>query len=124
MSKEKPLPKGLDKLTVSSDDICRLLKTAAKSGVRSIRLTPGALEVTFSRQDILPVVAGTPAGSTADEKLSDEIMRQALTEDIEALEQTELAELMIRDPAEYERRVVDGSLVDDTTRREEENSDD
>lgn len=122
MTSKKPSPWGLENLPFSADDICRLLKTCARSGVQSIRWVPGAgLTVTFSGQ--VP-----PAGPSAPEPAApalvptpkaDEITRRAIEEDGDAAQQATLDELLIQDPAEYERRVIDGSLVDEPGPKEE-----
>lgn len=111
------ITKGLAGASFSADDICRLLRACQKSGVRSIRWeTWGIAEVTFLA---LPCAAqDTPIeqlGSSvpADPSQADEITRQGTEDEELKSKEAALDELMIQDPAEYERQVVDGSLIDE-----------
>lgn len=117
----KSLELGLENLGFTPDDVCRLLKTASKTSVRTIRWGRGVLEIDFYaagelQQDTgaLPMAVPIPADPT----IAGEITRQALEDEEEMIKEAALDELLLRDPAEYERRTIDGSLVDDPTREE------
>ena len=113
---------GIEKKQLSAEDICKLVKVGSASGVRSIRLGGVGFDLLIEFGDKGKVgqaafIRGTEQPASTQE--TEQITLQALDEEEEVIKQAALDELMIRDPAEYERRVLDGSLEDEPTREGE-----
>ena len=124
-----------EKQVLSVDGVLRIIEASAKSGVAILKF--GDLELNFrpSQPGTLPTPGEAPSQSvlplaSPPEKipvLTDEAQAEAAQRELELseldLRDQQLAELMITDPAEFERQMHQGELEDDESGADDEQLD-
>lgn len=93
---------------IETNDILRILKECAKLGVTHLKM--GELEISFSpvedKADIPKKVREKP-------KLQAQYERESIETQEVTVKQKNLDELLLSDPEEYERLIIEGELVDE-----------
>jgi hypothetical protein len=95
-----------------SGELCDIIETCGEAGVRELQL-PGLIVKFGPQAPTRPVPSGPhpttlPLAEPEDGGLTEEAIKQAQEE----LEKTSLEQLLIENPAEYERVVSEGILKD------------
>lgn len=98
---------GVDKAPLSADDICKILESSARNGVT--KLTVRGLEASFHGGYTQEVAKPFAEESPRHEAVS----LDAIQRDQELLVQERIANLMVEDPVEYEKLLLDGDLTDE-----------
>lgn len=115
-----------EKTHLSREDVCSILDTSAKAGVRE--LTFAGLHVVFGRpaeQQVAgyPFVPQIPAPSLSGKALSDADhaaqAKRSLEEDEVRLREDQLAHALVEDPVLYEKLVQEGMTNDVDTADED-----
>jgi hypothetical protein len=93
---------AIEKLT--GTDLCAIIKTCYESGVKRIVL-PGVI-ISFTGDT--PVMSYAP---TKDHNVIEQIESEALSQIEQETNEERLSRLMLENPVEYERLVLNGDLV-------------
>lgn len=98
---------GIDKNPLSADDICKILESSARAGVVTLKVR--GLEASFHggyKQG-----AATPYAEESPRH--EAVSLDAIQRDQELLVREKVANLIVEDPVEYEKLLLDGELTDE-----------
>lgn len=98
-------------LKVSAKDLLALIETCAKNQVRSLKLSD--LELTFGPAAMETTLVQPHIESPAVLEKTQEVERESLEEIQRQMNKDALEVMKLEDPAEYERLVTSGELVDE-----------
>ena len=99
-----------NKILASSEDLCRIIETCAKSHVRELKLDSLFLQFGLADQPIQSLATETKFSEQASQEIEAEATKQL---NVAALQQ-DLDELKISDPLAYEQ-LLGGNLEDGTS---------
>lgn len=110
---------AIDKLGLSSDDVCAIIKASGDSGVTSLKF--GYLQIEFGKpieQTRVDLVQSAPTPpSNPDTEISDDarVMRDKAELVVDELKtrDDQVAQMLIEDPLRAEQLLLDGELEDD-----------
>lgn len=118
-SKSGTVTTGAEKSDLSTDEVCRILETSAKSGVTSLKF--GGLSVTFEKKLEpvgVPLAEPHPNSVLAPVTVLTEAQHLNQTQEVVLrdevhLRQEQLAQAMIEDPLRWEELLRSGELTED-----------
>lgn len=105
----EPAPKNL-----TAQEICSIIKECARQGVAE--MTYGELHVKFQplgEREEAPAHVPPSQRVRVPAKTLDKIESDSLRNDELAVKEDDLAQMLIEDPAQYEKLVLQGDLADD-----------
>lgn len=91
----------------SPKDVCKLIKTCQKSGVSELKL--GGLELHF----VPKVKKPEPKAEEKADVSGKDVEEKALLQEELKLRDTQVDNLLLESPSEYERRIIEGDLEDE-----------
>lgn len=96
------------KKTLSSTDICEIIKTSSQFGVSSLKF--GDVEIQFGQKSATTPIQETTPVTEITEKDHERMNKESLEEQEADLRQAQLDQMQIEDPARYEQLIANGEL--------------
>ena len=103
---------SVDQKTLSRNDLLKLIKACKENGVQELKFQ--GLHLTFGATEIVAQESPPLATEIVEDRANEQealTVKSALADKISEKED-EVANLMITDPAEYERLILEGELSD------------
>jgi hypothetical protein len=109
------LSKVIHKRSLKTSEICTIIEACSQAGV--IELKFGDLHVRFAeraRSDVTQSLPIIPEAEISDEQ-TQQIATDSLRQDELTLKSERLQQMIIDEPAEFERLLLDGDLIDEAS---------